>query len=136
MSPNSGFLRYVLIRTQTAAVASRAAYNLATQLSNLATYLPNLATHLPKLFGSVLTKLNDRLDWQVFHLTRTEGYRGLVAGWSAAQDLQDQANWFHALSCSQYKWQLQVYPSIVRSTCDDVIARSSMSDRPSPSFFI
>jgi hypothetical protein len=45
---------------------------------------------------------------KVFHLTRTEGYRGLQASWSAAQELQEQANWFHAISCSQYKWQLQV----------------------------
>ena len=45
---------------------------------------------------------------KVFHLTRTEGYRGLQAGWSAAQELQDQTNWFHAISCAQYKWQLQV----------------------------
>ncbi len=40
------FLRDVWIRTQSAAVASRRATNLATHLPKLATHLPKLATHL------------------------------------------------------------------------------------------
>ncbi len=43
------FLRYVWIRTQRAAVASRRTTNLATHLPLLATNLPHLATHLPHL---------------------------------------------------------------------------------------
>ncbi len=43
------FLRDVWIGTQSAAVASRCATNLATHLPNLATHLPYLTTHLPYL---------------------------------------------------------------------------------------
>jgi hypothetical protein len=43
------FLRDVWIRTQRAAVESRSATNLATNLPNLVTHLRYLATHLPYL---------------------------------------------------------------------------------------
>jgi hypothetical protein len=43
------FLRDVWIRTKTAAVASRRATNLATNLPNLSTHLLNFAIHLPQL---------------------------------------------------------------------------------------
>jgi hypothetical protein len=46
MSPIFVFLRDVWIRTQSAAVASRRATNLATHLPTLAAHLPNLATYL------------------------------------------------------------------------------------------
>ena len=49
------------------------------------------------------------LQFLVYHLTKTEGYRGLQASWSSAQELvPEPVSWFHAISCSQSKWQLQV----------------------------
>ncbi len=41
-------MSFIWIQTQKAAVASRRASNLATNLPKLATHLPNLATHLSK----------------------------------------------------------------------------------------
>ena len=47
------------------------------------------------------------LEFMVFHLTKTEGYRGLYASWSTALEYQDSTGFFNAISCSQSKWQLQ-----------------------------
>lgn len=47
------------------------------------------------------------LKFLVYHLTKTEGYRGLTAAWAAAPGFQEATGFFHAISCSQYKWQLQ-----------------------------
>ncbi len=68
MSPNFGFLRDVLIRTQTAAVASRPAYNLAIQLPDLATHLSHLATHLPN-WATYLPNLATHLSNLATHLS-------------------------------------------------------------------
>jgi len=48
------------------------------------------------------------LSFLVFHLTKTEGYRGLAAVWSSAPQYNEHNNsFFHAISCSLSKWQLQ-----------------------------
>ena len=60
------------------------------------------------LFLLVLNSNN--LEMVIFHLTKTEGYRGLVAAWTSVPQLNTQHTdtFFHAISCSQSKWQLQV----------------------------
>jgi len=59
------------------------------------------------------------LNFQVFHLTKTEGYRGLQAAWSSAPEFQDTNTFFHAISCALTKWQLQTKLAdfIVSSRC-------------------
>ena len=50
------------------------------------------------------------LAFTVFHLTKTEGYRGLAAVWSDINEFGEMPNnFFHAISCSLSKWQLQVF---------------------------
>ena len=43
---------------------------------------------------------------KVFHVTKTEGYRGMAGTWSACPDLQAVQPSFQAVSCSQHRWQL------------------------------
>lgn len=43
----------------------------------------------------------------VFHLMKTEGFRGQQATWSACNELQAIVPSFHAVSCAQHRWQLQ-----------------------------
>jgi len=43
----------------------------------------------------------------VFHLMKTEGFRGQQAAWSACNELQAIVPSFHAVSCAQHRWQLQ-----------------------------
>ena len=43
---------------------------------------------------------------KVFHVTKTEGYRGMAGAWSACPDLQAVQPSFQAVSCSQHRWQL------------------------------
>ena len=47
------------------------------------------------------------LDLKVFHLMKTEGFRGQQAAWSACNELQSIVPSFHAVSCAQHRWQLQ-----------------------------
>jgi len=44
---------------------------------------------------------------KVFHLMKTEGFRGQQAAWSAYNELQGIVPSFHAVSCAQHRWQLQ-----------------------------
>ena len=50
---------------------------------------------------------NSSLDLKVFHLMKTEGFRGQVCAWSACPELQAIVPSFHAVSCSLHRWQLQ-----------------------------
>ena len=43
---------------------------------------------------------------KVFHVMKTQGYRGSQATWSRFPELQSMSPDFHAVSCSQHKWQL------------------------------
>eukprot|EP00090_Calanus_glacialis_P011680 TRINITY_DN20053_c0_g1_i1.p1 TRINITY_DN20053_c0_g1~~TRINITY_DN20053_c0_g1_i1.p1 ORF type:complete len:645 (-),score=136.96 TRINITY_DN20053_c0_g1_i1:114-2048(-) len=47
------------------------------------------------------------LNLKVFHLMKTEGFRGQQAAWSACNELQGIVPSFHAVSCAQHRWQLQ-----------------------------
>jgi len=50
---------------------------------------------------------NSSLELKVFHLMKTEGFRGQVCAWSACNELQSVVPSFHAVSCAQHRWQLQ-----------------------------
>jgi len=50
---------------------------------------------------------NSSLDLKVFHLMKTEGFRGQVCAWSACPELQAVVPSFHAVSCALHRWQLQ-----------------------------
>ena len=43
---------------------------------------------------------------KVFHVMKTQGYRGSQATWSRCPELKTMSPDFHAVSCSQHKWQL------------------------------
>lgn len=43
---------------------------------------------------------------KVFHLSKTEGFRGQESTWSACHELAAISPSFHAVSCSQHRWQL------------------------------
>ena len=43
---------------------------------------------------------------KVFSVMKTQGYRGSQATWSRCPELQSMSPNFHAVSCSQHKWQL------------------------------
>lgn len=50
---------------------------------------------------------NASMALTVFHLMKTEGFRGQQASWSACNELQSIVPSFHAVSCAQHRWQLQ-----------------------------
>ena len=43
---------------------------------------------------------------KVFHVMKTQGYRGSQAAWSKCPELQSMSPNYHAVSCSLNKWQL------------------------------
>jgi len=49
---------------------------------------------------------NNNLEIVIFHMTKTEGYRGLTATWTGVPH-QESSPLYHAISCSQSKWQFQ-----------------------------
>jgi len=59
------------------------------------------------------------LSLVVFHVSKTEGFRGQESSWSACPQLSSVSPAYSLVSCSQYRWQLQTSQAdtVLADTC-------------------